>query len=71
MDRDKETKELLAKLSQLKLEQKMCEWVFMNSPEIPEKKMDAILDRKGQIERGIKFCEERLKELGINTDPSK
>ena len=71
MDRDKETKELLAKLSQLKLEQKMCDWVFMNSPEIPEKKMDAILDRKGQIERGIKFCEERLKELGINTDPSK
>ena len=71
MDRDKETKELLAKLSQLKLEQKMCEWVFMTSPEIPEKKMDAILDRKGQIERGIKFCEERLKELGINTDPSK
>ena len=71
MDRDKETKELLAKLSQLKLEQKMCEWVFMNSPEIPEKKMNAILDRKRQIERGIKFCEERLKDLGINTDPSK
>ena len=71
MDRDKKTKELLANLSQLELEQNMCEWVFMNSPEIPEKKMDAILDRKGQIERGIKFCEERLKELGINTDPSK
>ncbi len=70
MNREQEKKELLTKLAQLKLEQKMCEWVFYNSPDVSEKKMDAILDRKGQVERGIKFCKERLKELGINIDPS-
>ena len=70
MNREQEKKELLAKLTQLKLEQKTCEWLFYNSSGIPEKKMDAILDRKGQVERGIKFCKERLKELGINIDPS-
>lgn len=57
-------------MAQLKLELKMNKWVFMNSSNVPEREMDALLDRKGQLERGIKFCAERLKELGVNIDPS-
>ena len=70
MNREQEKKELLANMAQLKLELKMNKWVFMNSSKVPEREMDALLDRKGQLERGIKFCEERLKELGVNIDPS-
>ena len=63
MNNQREKQELVARLAQLRLEEKMCRWVFMNNTDAPKEKMDAILDRKKQIERAIKFCEERLKKL--------
>ena len=63
MKNQREKQELIAKLTRLRLEEKMCRWVFLNNTDAPKKEMDAILDRKNQIERAIKFCEERLKEL--------
>ena len=46
-----------------KSEMKMLEYLFNNGRQISETKMNAILDRKRQLEKDIATIEEALKKL--------
>ena len=50
-------------LTELKLKQKMLSWMFHNGENLPEEKMNAILDEKNRIDKFIETLENRLREL--------
>lgn len=60
---EKEILIISQKLTELKLQLKMVTWAFYNSRDLPEKKMNAILDEKQRMERAIEALEKRLEEL--------
>ena len=46
-----------------KAEMKMLEYIFNSGRQISESKMNAVLDRKKQLEKDIATIEEALKKL--------
>lgn len=50
-------------LMKKKAEMKMLEYIFNSSRQISESKMNAVLDRKRQLEKDIATIEEALKKL--------
>lgn len=63
MNKKDEIFALSQKLTELKLRLKMVSWTFYNSKDLPEQKVNAILDEKARIEKFIEVLEKRLKEL--------
>ncbi|MCD8093972.1 MAG: hypothetical protein LUF01_14555 [Bacteroides sp.] len=51
-------------LMKKKAEMKMLEYIFFSGRKISEKKMNAVLDRKRQLEKDIATIEDALKRLG-------
>lgn len=50
-------------LMEKKAEMKMLEYIFYSGRKISESKMNAILDRKRQLEKDIETIEDALKRL--------
>ena len=63
MNKKGEILALSQKLTELKLRLKIVSWTFYNSKDLPEPKVNAILDEKARIEKFIEVLEKRLKEL--------
>lgn len=63
MNKKDEIFALSQKLTELKLRLKMVSWTFYNSKDLPERKVNAILDEKARLEIFIEVLEKRLKEL--------
>ena len=50
-------------LTELRLKRKLTEWAFRNAKKLTERQVNAMLDEKGRIERGIEAINKRLEEL--------
>ena len=63
MNKKEEILAISQALTELKLRLKMVSWTFYNSKELPERKVNAILDEKLKIEKLIDTLEKRLRDL--------
>lgn len=54
----------LGLLMEKKAEMRMLEYIFYSNRKISESKMNAVLDRRKQLEKDIETIEEALRELG-------